>query len=489
MNEPLKIFISILIFSLVINVILASFVVFFERRNPASTWAWLLVLFFIPIFGFVIYIVFGRDSHREKLFKNKDKYDTELYFNYLLESEIYMNKMKWQQSAFENKYNIIKHKYLDNLLYLNINMGNWISENNRLKRFINGKEKFNTLINDIKRANHSIHIEYYIIRNDNLGKQLIKELSKKAKEGVEVRLLYDGMGCLMLPKNFFKELLESGGYAVAFLPRLMIRINYRNHRKICVIDGKIGYIGGFNIGDEYLGIVKKYGFWRDTHLRIEGDAVDQLQIRFIMDWNFIAKDFIIPLNKKYFPLKSNFDGVKIQIVSSGPDTIWKNIRNSYFKMINDAEKNIYITTPYFVPDDSIFEALKVAALSGIDVKIMFPGNPDHFFVYWASMSYLGELLRAGVKCYQYEKGFIHSKFISIDGIVSSVGTANMDIRSFSVNFETNAFVFDENFTSILEDDFEKDILNCKEITSLWYENRSLVFKIKESISRLISPIL
>ncbi|MBO8434488.1 MAG: cardiolipin synthase [Tyzzerella sp.] len=472
-----------------LNVILAIFMLFSERRKPASTWAWLLVLFFIPIFGFLIYLIFGRDSKREKLFSDKDKFDTEVYFDYLLKSDRYMDKVKWQQKAMENKLDVLNQRYLDSLLYLNINTGNWYTSNNEIERFTDGTAKFEALIKDIRRAKKFIHMEYYIIRNDGLGKRIVSELSKKAKEGVEVRLLYDGMGCSRLPKDFFSELTENGGRAVPFLPRLMVRINYRNHRKICVIDGKVGYIGGFNIGDEYLGIVKRYGRWRDTHIRVCGDAVDQLQIRFIMDWNFIAEDFKVELDKKYFPPKKDFDGVKMQIVSSGPDTEWKNIRNAYLKMINDAKDHVYISTPYFVPDDSILNALKVSALSGVDVRIIFPGNPDHPFVYWASMSYLGELLYAGVKCYQYQNGFTHTKYISIDGNVSSVGTANMDIRSFAVNFETNAFIFDEGVTKLLEKDFDNDLKSCFEITTAWYEKRKLMFRFKEAISRLISPIL
>ena len=269
----------------------------------------------------------------------------------------------------------------------------------------------------------------------------------------------------------------------------MIRLNYRNHRKLAIIDGKVGYIGGFNIGDEYLGIVKRYGPWRDTHLRFRGDAVDQMQMRFIMDWNFTARYGLIRLAQRYFPKKEQTKGVRTQIVSSGPDTQWKNIRNGYFKMINEAERNIFLTTPYFVPDGGILEALRVAALSGLDVRIIIPGNPDHFFVYWASMSYLGELLEAGVRVYQYEKGFIHAKVLTIDGTVSSVGSANMDIRSFDLNFEVNAFMYDAGITKILEDDFLKDLHSCVEITKEWYRRRKWWFKVHEAIARLISPML
>jgi len=480
---------SLIVFIFILNVILAGIVVFFERRNPASTWAWLLVLFFIPFFGFLFYMVFGRDSKREKMFRNKERYDMDVYYKYLFHDHHSVEKIKEQKKMIEDGVRIVGSEYLSDLAYLHLNSGNWLTFNNEIERFIDGNQKFEQLFADIRDAKKFIHLEYYILRGDKLGKRMVKELAKKAREGVEVRLLYDSMGSAHLQKHFFHELHQAGGNTAVFLPPFMVRLNYRNHRKLCVIDGEIGYIGGFNIGDEYLGIVKRYGNWRDTHLRIKGDAVDQLQIRFIMDWNFTTKGSKVPLKEKYFPLKKQVEGVKTQIVSSGPDTKWKNIRNGYFKMMNEAEQHIYVETPYFVPDDGILEALRVAALSGIDVRIIIPGNPDHMFVYWASMSYLGELLEAGVKCYQYEKGFIHSKAVFIDSLVASIGTANMDIRSFSVNFEVNAFIYDEQKVTELEGDFLRDLDNCSEITKEWYFNRKWWFKIKESIARLISPML
>ncbi|MBQ4347096.1 MAG: cardiolipin synthase, partial [Firmicutes bacterium] len=300
---------------------------------------------------------------------------------------------------------------------------------------------------------------------------------------------YDGTGNVYLTKNFLYELTSAGGKVEAFLPPHFIRLNYRIHRKICVIDGEIGYVGGFNIGNEYLGLVRRYGAWRDTHLRIRGDAVDQLQLRFIMDWNFTCKSEELIPDDKFFPPKPEYPGVKIQILSSGPDTRWPSIKNSYFKMITSAKKNIYIITPYFVPDDSIIAALKVAAQSGVDVRLLIPANPDHFFVYWASMSYIGELLDSGIRCFQYNTGFVHAKQIMMDGIYASVGTANMDIRSFSLNLEVNAFIFDKEFCEKLEADFMRDLENSMEITKEWYVSRSAAFRFKERISRLISPVL
>lgn len=474
---------------LVVNVILAGFVVFFERRNPASSWAWLLVLLFIPVFGFLVYMIFGRNGKRERMFLEKAEYDREVYYTYLLQDERSVGRVKEQKAIIEKGGRLIEAEYLTDLAYLHINSGSWMTFNNRVTRFCTGKEKFEALVRDIRAAKHFIHLEYYIWRGDELGRRLVDELTKKAAEGVEVRLLYDGMGNSRLPKYFFSKLHDAGGFTAAFLPPFMVRLNYRNHRKLCIIDGTVGYIGGFNVGDEYLGVVKRYGPWRDTHLRFEGDAIDQMQIRFIKDWNFTTRYGAVALEQRYFPLRQQFDGVKTQIVSSGPDTKWRNVQNGYFKMMNEAEDHIYLTTPYFVPDDSIFEALRVAALSGLDVRILIPGNPDHFFVYWASMSYLGQLLEAGVRCYQYEKGFIHAKCLCIDGKMASVGTANMDIRSFDLNFEVNAFLYDAALTKTLEQDFLRDLQSSVEITKEWYYRRKWWFKVKESVARLISPML
>lgn len=474
---------------LVMNVALAGLMVFFERRNPASTWAWLLVLFCIPIFGFLFYLIFGKNGKKEKMFREKAEYDENVYYSYLFHDLHSSEKIMRQKELIENRGRLIEEAYLTDLAYLHLNSGNWMTFNNKVTVFTTGKEKFEALVRDIRNAKEFIHLEYYIWRGDKLGTRLLAELEKKAAEGVEVRILYDGMGNSGLPKNFFQKFRRAGGFTAAFLPPFFVRINFRNHRKLCIIDGNVGYVGGFNVGDEYLGIVKKYGPWRDTHLRFEGDAIDQLQIRFIMDWNFTAKEGQVSLKERYFPQRPQWDGVQTQMVSSGPDTQWCNIRNGYFKMINEAEERVYLTTPYFVPDDGIFDSLKVAALSGIDVRILIPGNPDHIFVYWASMSYLGALLEAGVRCYQYEKGFIHAKTLCVDGVVASVGTANMDVRSFDLNFEVNAFMFDKTITQRLERDFFKDLESSVEITQEWYDRRRGWFKVKEAVARLISPML
>lgn len=484
-------FFSILFYVLIIlNFLFAVFVVFYERKNPAVTWSWLMVLTLIPCFGFMIYLVFGFEGRKHTKFSVKAKDDEILLDEYLKSNIPAIQK----QIKFLSQKNILKQagtEHLNDIVFLNlISSKSSFTKNNSLQLFHEGNSKFKKLLADISEAKEYIHMQYYIVRNDDIGNEIINALAKKAREGVEVKFLYDGMGNVTNSKNFCKPLIEAGGNIGIFLPPYFIRINFRNHRKICVIDGKIGYVGGLNIGDEYLGRVKRFGFWRDSHIRIVGDSIKELELRFIADWNFTSKDNKLSIQPKYFPdVDKQPKEIPMQILSSGPDTKWNNIQYGYFKMITEADKNIFIQTPYFVPDDSIFEALRIAALSGIDVRIMIPAHPDHPFVYWSSLSYLGELLEAGVKCYKYEKGFIHSKLITMDGLITSIGTANMDIRSFKLNFEVNAFIYDKNVTSEFNKEFIKDLNDCTEITLNWYNNRPRLTRLKEAISRLISPML
>lgn len=499
--EFLNIILNIITVSLTFNIILAAIVVFFERKKPVSTWAWLMVILFIPVFGFIIYLFFGQDGRNQKLFLQKQKEDEKIFKYYLNKFPHIKKEIDLQKNYFDSGKSIIKpdknfneFQNFEDLANMHLKSNDIrMTYNNKIKLFHNGEEKFKSLLTDIKNAKNFIHIEYYIIKNDELGKAVIDALTQKALEGVEVKLIYDSMGGRSLTPKFFKDFKKAGGktgiYLQSFAAKITMRLNYRNHRKIAVIDGNIGYIGGFNIGNEYLGFNKKLGYWRDTHMRVEGNCVDQLELRFMMDWNFVAKEKFLE-EGNYFPSKNFTNGSSIQIVSSGPDTKLHQIKHGYFKMINEAEKNIYIVSPYFVPDDSILEAIKIAALSGLDVRVLIPGKPDHPFVYWANLSYAGELLNSGVRFYQYNpKCFIHSKLVMIDGLVCSIGTANMDVRSFSVNFEANAFIYDKNVTSELEKEFLKDLENSTELTIESYSKRSFFVKLREAISRLISPIL
>lgn len=490
----------------IINFLCAVFIVFYERKNPIVTWAWLMVLALVPAFGFILYFIIGFEGRKHKTFWNKLKVDEDFYKKFYSNNDEIISE---QIKRFD-KESILNEKCYNDIVLLNLISANSpLTKGNCIRTYHEGISKFRDLFKDIKNAESFVHMQYYIIRDDILGRKLIQLLADKAAQGVEICLLYDGIGNVSNSKNFDTALKASGGRICRFLPPRFIRINYRNHRKICVIDGKIGYVGGFNVGLEYMGESRKFGFWRDSHIRIEGEGVRELELRFICDWNFSAKDSffesiakkylrkgqgiypkkLIVNEKRYFPISALDGDTDIQIVSSGPDSRWDSIQQGYFRLMASAEKSIYIETPYFVPDESIFNILKIAALSGVDVKIVFPAHPDHPFVYWASLSYLGELLEAGVKCYKYEKGFIHSKVLIIDSKIVSVGTANMDIRSFKLNFEINAFVYSEQLSEEFSAQFYEDLDDSDEITLELYNARSRLTRIKEAVSRLISPLL
>ncbi|HLR64385.1 MAG TPA: cardiolipin synthase, partial [Pseudogracilibacillus sp.] len=438
---------------LIINFILAFTIIFFERKNASSTWAWLMVLFFIPVLGFILYLIFGRKlSHRNIfIWDTKSRLGVERRVNEqlaILESDNIPYKQEVLRQYKELYYLHLKH---NDAIY---------SQNNLINLYIDGEEKFSALIDDLEAATDHIHMVYYIIRQDQLGTKIADILIKKANEGVDVRLLYDDMGSRGLGKRFLRRLRHAGVHVEAFfppkIPKINLKINFRNHRKIAVIDGKIGYIGGFNIGDEYLGKSEKFGYWRDTHLRIQGDAVQTLQTRFILDWNQASRERI-EYNERYYIKAIEHSDVGVQIVSSGPDSDWEQIKYGYIKMILAAKEYVYIQTPYFIPDESLMDALRIAALSGVKIKIMIPNKPDHVFVYWATLSYVGELLNEGAEIYLYQNGFLHAKTIVVDGKVSSVGTANIDVRSFRLNFEVNAFLYDVKMAEKLVAAFKEDI--------------------------------
>lgn len=469
-----------------LNLALALAIIFLERRDPGATWAWLMVLFFLPLLGFILYLVFGQNLSRQRLFDWEDKKKIGI------EEQISHQKKAIERGIypFANPHTKENTKLIYMLLSYNDAV---LSEDNHVYIYTDGAEKFDALMNDIRRAKNHIHIQYYIFRYDRLGKEIITLLTEKALSGVEVRILYDDMGSRTLRRKHFQHLIKAGGFVETFFPSripfINLRLNYRNHRKIVVVDGQIGYVGGFNVGDEYLGKNPSFGYWRDTHLRVEGSAVHALQTRFILDWNQASKQYDFMYDDRLFPVPDITGDTAMQIVTSGPDSEWDQIKSGYLKLISSAKKSIYIQTPYFIPDASILDALRVASLSGIDVKIMIPNKPDHPFVYWATYSYAGELLKAGAKIYIYDDGFIHAKTIVVDEKLSSVGTANIDVRSFRLNFEVNAFMYDYETGRRLSKIFWHDMAVSYELTPELYQKRSNVIKFKESISRLLSPIL
>jgi cardiolipin synthase len=468
-----------------LNFFFAIGIVFFRRKNPTSVVAWLLVLMLLPVLGCFLFLIFGQSYRKEKMFHLK--HEAHQRISDRMTSQVQEVKMRANQPG--NRYSWAFHRM--SLLLLHDNRA-VITDNNQVTPYTDGKAKFADLTEAIRNARDHVHMEYFILKDDGLGRDIMKALSERARAGVEVRLLVDGVGSGGLPRHFYDEFVSAGGKHAIFFPSLIpylnYRINFRNHRKIAVIDGETAFIGGFNIGDDYLGLDPKRGYWRDAAVRIRGTGALLAQVRFYLDWNFASGDEM-EVNERYFHESPPSEGSIIQVVSGGPDTEWNPVKDSYLKMITTAVESVYIQTPYFIPDEAVLDALHIAAKSGIDVRIMIPSRPDHPFVYWAGHSYIEELLDSGVRAFTYDNGFLHAKTIVIDGMAASVGSANWDIRSFSLNFETNAVIYDERVAGELKQAYLDDISRCTELTPGWYAGRSLFFRFRSSVSRLFSPVL
>ena len=420
------------------------------------------------------------------MFKLKKEEDERLKDRMVESTDFLQYTEKFESSIIEHRDMIYSLANLNTSPY---------TTNNKVSIYTDGKELFDEIKNQLKKAKKYIHIEFYIFKDDELGKEILDILIDKLAEGVEVRLLYDTVGSRLFSKKGIDRIKKAGGKVGAFFPSFLriinLNLNFRNHRKIVVIDGNVGFVGGFNVGDEYLGKDPKFGYWRDTHTKIVGSAVNDLNLRFMMDWRYTTREdinFTKYLNEDINPYNGN---VGIQIINSGPDlSEIDEIKYGYLKMIQKARRYLYIQSPYLILNSSLLDAIKIACLSGVDVRIMIPSKPDHPFVYWASYSYAGELLKFGAKIYTYDKdAFLHAKTVVIDDSICSIGTANMDIRSFELNFEVNSFIYSSDIATKQKEIFEKDIEKCLQVTREIYENRSRVIKFKESISRLLSPVL
>ncbi|MBC8060638.1 MAG: cardiolipin synthase [Clostridiaceae bacterium] len=490
MHPSLLLLISLItVFIYLINFFSIIVTLYFERKKPITAVVWILVLTLIPIFGFILYFIFGRNLRptQKKIFKHKKEYDDN-YTSKLINEKRLMDS----RASFFSDKNI--EQYQD-IIEMNINANRSIySQDNAITIFTLGKDKYDALLKDIESATDSIHILYYMINNDNIGKKIVDSLTKKAVEGVTVRLLYDHIGSLHTPSRMFNGLKKAGGKVYRFFPLSFgtyFRINYRNHRKIVIIDGKIGYVGGMNIGDEYMGLHKRINPWRDTHLRITGTSVHSLQERFLMDWTYASMKYDLNdsnIEAKLFPTPEITGTIGMQVVSSGPDSKAEQIKRSFIKIINSAKETLFIESPYFIPDEPYLEALQISAMSGVDVRVMLPSIPDKKFVYHATTSYIKDLLDYGVKVYLYP-GFLHSKMLIMDGKVCSLGTSNTDIRSFILDFEINAFIYDTNFSQKCFEIFIKDMEGCTLVTPEAYASRGVQLKLKEGLCRLFSPLL
>jgi len=478
------VYLGVLIGIFAVTVMALSIIILLENRNPTRTMAWILVLIFLPVVGIFLYLYIGQNHRKKKTFIKKRKQDYRV-LKRLLDTQITFTQFG---KFFKKNFNDARAKMVPLILR---NGDAPITFNNEVKILKNGAQTFTEMLQAIEDAGDHVHMEYFIIKDSEIGRKFQRALIQKAKEGIEVRLIYDAVGSWQLKEDYLKPMRAAGVQVKEFLPVTLpffeSRLNYRNHRKILVVDGKVGFTGGINIGDEYLGKDKKLGFWRDTHVKILGEANYVLQTIFLKDWYFVSNEELE--DPRYFP-RQGYQGEKgVQILSSGPDMYWHTIQQAYFTAITAARKSVYITTPYLVPDEGILMALKTAGLRGVDVRILLPSVADHRTVFWASKSHFKELLEAGVKIYQYQKGFVHSKIIMTDDHVTSIGTANLDNRSLELNFEVNAFIYDEKITKRVKGDFFEDLRESKRIYLEEYEERSMISRLKESLARLFSPIL
>lgn len=469
----------------VVNLLTMAFMIFKEKRSTNSIIAWILILYLAPYVGFIVFILIGRKMNNANMFGFKNA-ELNTFKSYLNKNEE-KNKYNKESLYEKNKDMILALEAMDYSPYRN---------DNNVSMYSDGKIFFNELLESLKKAKKSINIEFYIFKNDDIGTKILNVLEEKAKEGVEVRLLYDSVGSRSLNRNVLNKLINEGGKVGEFFPSWLkfinINMNFRNHRKIVVIDNNVGFVGGFNVGDEYLGKDSKFGYWRDTHIKFTGSAVNDLNLRFLADWRYATKEEvsleeIFEANEE----NSNSNNVGMQIVSSGPNLSDKyEIKMAYLKMIQKAKKYLYIQSPYLIIDNSISDSLKLAAASGVDVKIMIPGKGDHPFVYWANLVYAGDLIKEGIRVFHYDKNaFLHAKTVVIDDEVCSIGTANMDTRSFELNFEVSSFIYSEKIAKEQKYEFENDMKMCEELTLEKYQNRSRIVKIKESLSRLFSDVL
>jgi cardiolipin synthase len=474
LNSALFLIIELLYLLTVVSIVA---VVISENRNPIKTVAWILAVLFLPFIGIIWYAFFGRNTTRRHVISRR-------MYSKLKKRPLDGIRAAAEHTASppERHANLIK--LLQNMDYTPLLGGNDI------KLFTGGKEKFEHLLADIEKAGKHIHIEYYVLLDDELGMKLQQALIRKAKEGLEIRIIYDSFGSRKAKKKFFEDFRKAGIETEPFLKLtlsvLTSRLNYRTHRKIVVIDGQIGYVGGMNVADRYLKGFD-WGCWRDTHARIEGKGVQGLQSVFLIDWYFVSQTLIT--SRDYFPALGNYGKYPMQIVNSGPLNEENEVSRGIMQAIYDARKSIYIQTPYFLPPDAMADALQAAAVRGIDVRVMMSRRSDMMLVQKASCSYVRDMLKAGVKVYLYNKGFLHSKMMVFDGSLTLVGSANFDSRSFEQNFEVEAFIYDEELGMHASDIFVEDQRFSEPISAREWRRRPASERFIESVMRLFAPLL
>ncbi|NNL81739.1 MAG: cardiolipin synthase [Winogradskyella sp.] len=462
--------------------VIAAGTILLKKVNPTKTITYIIVLLVFPFVGLVVYYLFGQEYRKTKIFDRKKVLNQKVIKRIKEEMELSDQDIKKVEEQLDQQSKVVE------LIYNSENSP--LTINNQVEVLKNGEEKFKILVEDLNSAEHHIHLEYFIVKDDDLGRTILDILIEKSKDGLDIKLIVDDVGS-KISSQYKSKLKESGVKLYPFMPvrfpKFTGKMNYRDHRKIVVIDGIIGYVGGINISNEYSN-AKNDNYWRDTHLRIEGEAVKQLQILFLTTYNFVTSDKL-KISDNYFPKCNDYKTLPIQIAASGPDTDWANIMEGIFSAITNAKSYIYITTPYFIPNDEIFTAIQIAAKSGVEVKLIVPKNSDSWIAESATNSYIETMLTANVEVYQYTKGFIHTKTMVVDDIFTTIGTANFDYRSFEINFEVNAFIYDKKVTEALKSQFKLDLKDSKKLNLDGWNKRSRFLKYKESVARLMAPLL
>ena len=472
-----------LLIALLIFIFQAATILLLEYRRPANATAWLFILFLFPLVGFTLYYFLAAEYRRRRKTRKRGGLDARRRELLLSRSTVLMHPTELPDPVFTFRQRLFRALVRNGQLP--------ITGRNRTDIFNNGHDTYEAMLTAIRDAKHHIHLATYILRSDDIGRLFQQALLAKACEGVAVRLLYDGIGCIKLNDSYIRTLREGGVQCACFFPFrpsfLKKRMNYRNHRKILVVDGLIGFIGGINIGDEYVGKHPRLGYWRDTHMRLEGDAVYRLQEVFLKDWEIATREK--PDHPDYLPEHACDVEEPIQIVHSGPSLHGEAIHDSVYAIMTAARHRIWITTPYFIPSTALAMALRDAAKNGLDVRILVPYVPDTWLVHWATLSYVETMLQHGVRVWQYRKGFVHAKTMIVDEMVGIVGSANMDLRSYFSNFEVNAHVFGPKVIQALEKDFLRDIDGSTEIDLRAFLQRPRTQKAKEAMARILSPLL
>lgn len=483
-GNTISVLMSVFAVLYLITVFSICLMIVFDNRNPVKTLSWLLVILFVPVAGMIIYALFGRNYRKQKIYIRKSMADSVRLADHAnRQVKLLPNVISAESEAVRSKEHLIR-------LMLNNNRS-LLTLDNRIDLLVNGKETFPAMLDAIASAEHYIHLEVYRIEPDDLGTEFSDLMCRKAREGVKVRVIYDDVGSWNIHKPYLREMRAAGVQIFPFMPvrfpSFASKINYRNHRKILVVDGRIGFVGGLNIADKYIHGLPDLGLWVDTHLKLEGESVAALDRVFISDWDFVSGEDLPPESSRERVVKTG-NRCLVQVASSGPDTDWATIMQVYFAAIATAKSTIFLTSPYFSPDESLLTAFKTASLSGVDVRMIFPKSSDSIISNWNTRSYITELLEAGVRIFLYEKGFIHSKYLLVDSVFSSVGSPNVDVRSFDLDFEVTALIYDDEFASRLGVLFAEDLKNCSEVIMSEWVNRRRRDRYKESMARIFGPL-